>query len=1193
MTVPASLSFFTICSKNFFGYARTLCESVRAQHPGASFHVALCDRMDGMIDPASEPFEIIPLEALAIPGLAGMIERYNITELNTSIKPYVFEYLFGECDRQRVVYLDPDILVVSPLAEVDAHLGVDTDAVLTPHVLDPAENVEIDDIKMLQLGTYNLGFVALNRTDRVREIVRWWSRRLETQCVIDVPNGLFVDQKWANLLPSFIPDTLILHHPGYNVAYWNLPQRVVSRGAQGWVVNGRPLVFVHFSGNDLYDAGVFSRHSPSFTPARAGEANDLLQEYRARVFANGHAHYATLPYAFKWNGSSDVNEHTPESVALQAQARRTVQGPSQTSSQAPASEAGSAATAAGLSRQSVPAGTGAARRVADAWTTVKRARDHAGGWWAMGAKAASVYRRGGMGLMRDTARQLNVIYPVIHRGGVHAPVPIAAYVDTSVVDAMASSGNEAMMEVRIAEVRRQVAEEWASKVQAARDETAAQWSQQVVKARVDTAQQLSHQVRGLHAQIAAQWSEQLKAADTVGWPLPSASKPIGHIIVEPSPTIAGGRSPPRLALMSHDAQAHGAQYLALNLLREFVGMGVEVEVLMQGPGWLEPQFEALAPVHRLYALDAEAQRLLAAHLRARGIDGVIANTTVCGCAIQPFRDAGLRIVSLIHELPGLIAHYGLEDALATLADASERLVVPSRAVRDGLLSSLGADAIADKLVMRAQGLFTRNRYRGLLDKREPRIRLRDRLGISQDAVIALSVGYADTRKGADMLAQATVLAAAKRPDFHVVWVGHADPQLRSAIEAQLRAAGVVDRFHFVGLDFDTDDYYAGADVYALSSREDPFPSVVMESLAVGTPVVAFAGTGGGADLVDGCAGFAVPAFDIEAYAAALLRVVGDPVLHARLGAAGAALIDRDFGFRRYALDLLGLIGVDVARVSAVVPNYNYARYLPERIDSIASQRCPMAEIVVLDDASVDGSDEVLRLQRLYTHPEPVIVRNSENSGSVFRQWLAGVRRTSSEFVWIAEADDAADPLLIETLASAMRRDRGIVMAYAQSARVDAAGFALASDYLGYTDDLSTQRWRAAYTATGVEEVESGLAIKNTIPNVSAVLFRRDEFLDVLERHIDELVGYRIAGDWIAYLYLLQHGRIHYVPEVLNRHRYHGGSVTGTLAARQHYEEVVAAQALARRLYAPSEAACAAAKAYAATLRAHFGLDGVR
>ena len=436
MTMPSPLSFFTICSKNFFGYARTLCESVRAQHPGASFHVALCDRMDGMIDPASEPFEIIPLEALAIPGLAGMIERYNITELNTSIKPYVFEYLFGECDRQRVVYLDPDILVVSPLAEVDAHLGVDTDAVLTPHVLDPAENVEIDDIKMLQLGTYNLGFVALNRTDRVREIVRWWSRRLETQCVIDVPNGLFVDQKWANLLPSFIPDTLILHHPGYNVAYWNLPQRVVSRGAQGWVVNGRPLVFVHFSGNDLYDAGVFSRHSPSFTPARAGEANDLLQEYRARVFANGHAHYATLPYAFKWNGSSDVNEHTPESVALQAQARRTVQGPSQTSSQAPASEAGSAATAAGLSRQSVPAGTGAARRVADAWTTVKRARDHAGGWWAMGAKAASVYRRGGMGLMRDTARQLNVIYPVIHRGGVHAPVPIAAYVDTSVVAAV-------------------------------------------------------------------------------------------------------------------------------------------------------------------------------------------------------------------------------------------------------------------------------------------------------------------------------------------------------------------------------------------------------------------------------------------------------------------------------------------------------------------------------------------------------------------------------------------------------------------------------------------------------------------------------------------------------------------------------------------------------------------------------------
>lgn len=436
MTSTTPLCFFTICSKNFFAYAHTLFASVRAHHPGARFYVAVCDRLDGMIDRAAEPFEIVELDDLEIPGLAGMIERYNITELNTSIKPYVFEYLFDRRDERRVVYLDPDILVVNPLAEVDRLLGADADAILTPHVLDPAEHVEIDDQKMLQLGIYNLGFVALHRTERVREIVRWWQRRLETQCVIDVPNGLFVDQKWADLLPSFIPATRILHHPGYNVAYWNLQQRKVVRGPSGWTSNGQPLVFVHFSGNNLNDETVFSRHSWQLNAANVGEINELLKEYRARVFGNDHARYSKLPYAFSWNGASGVNLHTPEQAATQAAASATAGAEPTAATGHAASGAAAVATgavvaAAGIPRASTAAGAasrGTWRRMSDAMVTLRRARDHAGGWPAMIAKGASVYRRGGFGLVRDTLRQLNVIYPIVHRGGVRSPVPVAGYV---------------------------------------------------------------------------------------------------------------------------------------------------------------------------------------------------------------------------------------------------------------------------------------------------------------------------------------------------------------------------------------------------------------------------------------------------------------------------------------------------------------------------------------------------------------------------------------------------------------------------------------------------------------------------------------------------------------------------------------------------------------------------------------------
>lgn len=417
-TTPSPLAFFTICSKNFIAYALTLAASVREHHPGARVYVALCDRLDDAFDPAELPFELVQLEQLAIPGLAGMIERYNITELNTSIKPFVFEWLFNQRGEQRVVYLDPDILVVSPLLDVDRRLGAEADAILTPHVLDPAEGgVEIDDIKMLQLGIYNLGFCALNNTPRVQDVVRWWQRRLERQCVIDIPNGLFVDQKWADLLPCFIPRTHILQHPGYNVAYWNLQQRRVARGPSGWTSNGQPLVFVHFSGNSLHDEAVFSRHSWQLNAANVGEVNDLLREYRQRVFGNDHARWSRMPYAFNWNGASGKNEHTPQQVAAAAAAAVALG----------ASDATTAAATAPVGQEAWPPPMPPQRRWRNAMVTLGRARTHAGGWWPMLAKGASVFSRGGMPLVRDTLRHLNIIYPVVHRGGSAKPVGVAGY----------------------------------------------------------------------------------------------------------------------------------------------------------------------------------------------------------------------------------------------------------------------------------------------------------------------------------------------------------------------------------------------------------------------------------------------------------------------------------------------------------------------------------------------------------------------------------------------------------------------------------------------------------------------------------------------------------------------------------------------------------------------------------------------
>ena len=312
---PSGMAFFTICSKNFLAYARTLHDSLGAHYPEAQFFVALCDRLDDSMDVAQVPFEIIEITHLAIPNVEEMAQRYNITEFNTAIKPFVFNYIFTKRGISTVVYLDPDILVVDRFTEMDQMLESGAEAILTPHILEPAEGAEMHDQRLLLYGVYNLGFLALRNTARVNEILEWWGRRLQYHCVIKLEEGLFVDQRWVDLFPAFIPATRILDHPGYNVAYWNLPQRRVVLRSGRWFVNDQPLRFVHFSGHMLDDHKQMSRHSGEVTLDNIGDLKLLVREYRDRVYANNHHFYRRLPYAFSWNGESGVNLHTPQPVA--------------------------------------------------------------------------------------------------------------------------------------------------------------------------------------------------------------------------------------------------------------------------------------------------------------------------------------------------------------------------------------------------------------------------------------------------------------------------------------------------------------------------------------------------------------------------------------------------------------------------------------------------------------------------------------------------------------------------------------------------------------------------------------------------------------------------------------------------------------------------------------------------------------
>jgi glycosyltransferase involved in cell wall biosynthesis len=296
---PEPATICTIIAKNYLAQARCLAESFYAQHPDGRMFVLLIDQPDDCFEPDDEPFTVVLIPELAIPRFTQMAFRYSVLELSTAVKPFFIEYLFDHAHLDHLIYLDPDIYCYRPLTPLLNALQTHM-LVLTPHLLESIDDqYRPNELDILRVGVYNLGCIGLARSPNLRAFLRWWQRRLERECVVDLSRGLFVDQGWMDLAPSLFDGVAIVRDPSCNVAYWNLVQRHVTAGADGWMVNGQPLTFYHFSGLTIEDIEQISRHQNRYTLAQLPELRPLIQRYCSRMAAHGHAIAQHWPYGFR------------------------------------------------------------------------------------------------------------------------------------------------------------------------------------------------------------------------------------------------------------------------------------------------------------------------------------------------------------------------------------------------------------------------------------------------------------------------------------------------------------------------------------------------------------------------------------------------------------------------------------------------------------------------------------------------------------------------------------------------------------------------------------------------------------------------------------------------------------------------------------------------------------------------------
>jgi len=596
-----------------------------------------------------------------------------------------------------------------------------------------------------------------------------------------------------------------------------------------------------------------------------------------------------------------------------------------------------------------------------------------------------------------------------------------------------------------------------------------------------------------------------------------------------------------LVLVVHETEVGGAPHV-LKLfalwLRDRTRFDVRIVALRGGN--LRHAFADVAPLLVLADHPEDRRADILKNWMGGEVRGVFLNS-IASASFLNYAPSALPTVAFIHELPQVLDMYPSEvDLVRTHA---QRVIAGGPDVARALLTQYG---FGDEKVTSAASFVEALRPDTNFAQRRATARVD--LGLSEDRVVVMGCGLLHWRKSPDKFIETAALVLSRGIDAEFVWLGGGPDH--EACEQMVAERGLEGRIRFTGYEPDVAGKLAGADIFLLSSQEDPFPLVALYAAQAGLPIVCFQKAGGIEGFVSSGGGVAVPFMDVPAMAEAVVDYASDPERRKNDGLIGRSQVERS-----NTIEVVGPLLLhhfrDVMQiapeVSVVVPNYNYEAYLPERLITITEQTFQDFEVILLDDASPDNSVQILEDFAL-RRPGTRVVVNAENSGSPFVQWMRGMDLAQAELIWLAEADDRCKPEFLQTLLPIFD-DRNVRIASCASQPITAEGEIIGDYRPLYLDRITPGRWDHDYVATDHEEANAGLGIANSIPNASAVMFRKfrpePEF-------VQELTAMRLCGDWYFYVRAMRGGLVGFSAALLNDHRRHGNTVTHRLEGSLRY-----------------------------------------
>jgi glycosyltransferase involved in cell wall biosynthesis len=383
------------------------------------------------------------------------------------------------------------------------------------------------------------------------------------------------------------------------------------------------------------------------------------------------------------------------------------------------------------------------------------------------------------------------------------------------------------------------------------------------------------------------------------------------------------KTKPRILFLMHSASQNGATILLLHLLRWLKGrVDWEIEVLVHGSGPLLDEIRSVAPTtvwrspasllpaflrQRMSGLQSRLEiQCLKALLAGRRFDLIYANTVAVWPLVKALSNRAPALLWHIHELVYALRLTIGDQRVRELFHATSRFVAVSNSVRDALSCEFN---IRDDVMDLVQG-FVPIINLDAEEQRSRRERVRKGLGWPADVFVVGGCGTLGWRKGTDLFVQiARAVSNTKGYEkARFLWVG-GGAEDKEALEFthDLRTLGLQERCCRVPTTADVLDYYSAMDVLALTSREDPFPLVMLEAGSRSVPVVCFANSGGATEFVGEDAGLIAPYLDVAAFAEHLMRLQGTPRLRERLGAAAAVKVRTNNSIAVQAPKLLKII----------------------------------------------------------------------------------------------------------------------------------------------------------------------------------------------------------------------------------------------------------------------------------------------